>query len=107
MGWLMGITIATILGASEVLFEYGPAMTYGNALHDAALGAISGEPIDEAGAVVDVVEVVLAVHATVVFAAALGAYFLERGEAVRRHDRGVGAASAPGDRRPGGAVPPT
>ena len=81
IGWLVGVTVSTILGSSEVLYEYGPNMSYADALHDATLGAIGGEPIDATGALADAVEIVLVIHAAVVFAAlagSLGAYFLER-----------------------------
>lgn len=87
VGWLVGATVAVVLGASEVLYEYGPAgITYERALHDTILGAVSGQPTDLPGAVADVLEVLLAIYATVVFAAlagVLGAYFLERREADR------------------------
>ena len=81
IGWLVGIAVSTILASSQVLYEYGPDMSYPRALHDATLGAIGGEPIDAPGALADAVEIVLAIHAAVVFAAlagSLGAYFLER-----------------------------
>ncbi len=73
--------MSTILGSSQVVYEYGPDMSDPRALHDATLGAISGEPTDAPGALADAVEIVLAIHAAVVFAALagpLGAYFLER-----------------------------
>ncbi len=81
IGWLVGLAVSTILGSSQILYEYGPGMSYPRALHDATLGAIGGEPIDAPGALADAVEIVLAIHAAVVFAAlagSLGAYFLER-----------------------------
>jgi len=80
IGWLVGVAVSIILGSSEVLYEYGPDMSYTRALHDATLGAIGGEPIDAPGALADALEIVLAIHAAVVFAAlagSLGAYFLE------------------------------
>lgn len=84
VGWLIGVTVGTILGASEVLFEYGDYTSYPRALHDVTLSAIGGEPLAAGGAVADVLEIVLVIHATVIFAAlagSLGAYFFERREA--------------------------
>lgn len=81
VGWLAAVTLGVVLAATQVLFEYGPGLTYGEALHRSALAAVSGEPVGAEGAVVAVVEVALAVYATVFFAAlagALGAYFLGR-----------------------------
>lgn len=81
IGWLLGVSVGTVLGASEILFAYGPSMTYADALHGASMGAIGGEPIDAPGTVARVLEVLLVLHATVIFAAlagSLGAYFLER-----------------------------
>ena len=81
IGWLAGVAVSTILGASQILYEYGPGLSYGQALHQTALGAIGGEPLQAPGAVAAGVEIVLAIHAAVVFATlagSLGAYFLER-----------------------------
>ncbi|MFP3901804.1 MAG: hypothetical protein ACLFXM_13195, partial [Acidimicrobiia bacterium] len=81
VGWLIGVTVGTILGGSELLFEYGDYTSYPRALHDAALSAIAGEPLPTRSTVADVLEIVLAIHATVIFAAlagSLGAFFLER-----------------------------
>ncbi|HVM07211.1 MAG TPA: hypothetical protein VM345_02010 [Acidimicrobiales bacterium] len=81
LGVLAGVAVATILAATEVLFEYGPDLAYGRALHGVALGAISGQPLPVDGAVAAVLDVVLAVHSAVVFASlagSLGAFFLER-----------------------------
>lgn len=81
IGWLVGVTVATVLASSELLFEYGPDLTYATALHDVALAAMGAATLDATGAVADGLEIVLAIHAAVVFAAlagSLGAYFLER-----------------------------
>jgi len=80
VGWVLGATVTVVLGSSEILFEYGPGVTYPRALHDVLLGAIGGEPLAVAGTVADVLEVVLALWATVVFATlagVVGAFFLE------------------------------
>lgn len=81
VGWLLGITVTTVLGSSEILFEYGPAVSYPRALHDVTLAAVSGDALELTGAVADGLEIILAMHAAIVFAAlagALGAFFLER-----------------------------
>ena len=69
-----------MLITSELLFTYAD-VSYASALHACALGAVAGEPLVVEGWLPDVLEIVLAIHATVVFAAlagALGAFFLER-----------------------------
>lgn len=81
MGLLVSATLAVIIGAGELLFEFGPAASYPAVLHDVALAAISGEPLPQAGAVADWLEIGLALYSTVFFAAlagSLGAFFLER-----------------------------
>jgi len=80
IGWLTGLAIGTVLVASELLFTYAD-IAYASALHACALGAVAGEPLDVDGWLADVLEVVLAVHAAVVFATlagAVGAFFFER-----------------------------
>ena len=54
-------------------------MSYGDALHGAALATISGEPLEMDGALAKTLEVVLALYAVVLFAAlagSIGAFFL-------------------------------
>lgn len=80
IGWLTGVAVGTVLVASELLFTYTD-VGYASALHACALGAVAGEPLDVDGSLADVLEVVLAVHAAVVFATlagSVGAFFLER-----------------------------
>ena len=91
VGWLVAVTLGVVLATAQVIFEYGPGLTYGEALHRAALAAVSGERVGGEGAVVAVVEVALAVYATVFFAAlagAVGAYFLGRSGGVERRPTG-------------------
>lgn len=81
VGLLISTTFGVILAGTEILYEFGSQRSYPRALHDVALGAISGEPLGDSSAVAAWLEVVLAVYATVVFAAlagSLGAFFLER-----------------------------
>jgi voltage-gated potassium channel len=88
IAWLSATTVAVVVAAGQVLFEYGPGLSYGQALHDVAVGAISGEPIGRDGAVVAVLDIALALYAAVFFAAlaaSVGAFFLHR--AVDHDDR--------------------
>jgi voltage-gated potassium channel len=81
LAWLGAVTAIVILCSGQLLFEFGGYDDYGQALHDAAYATITGEPIPEDGGLPDVLELVLALYAVVVFAVlagALGAYFLER-----------------------------
>lgn len=79
VAWLASVTVGVVLASGQVLYEYGPGLTYGQSLHRAALAAVSGEPVGSGGAVVASIDIALAVYATVFFAAlagALGAFFL-------------------------------
>lgn len=81
VGLLTSTTFGVILAGTEILYEFGSPRSYPRALHDVALGAISGEPFGDTSVVGAWLEVVLAVYATVVFAAlagSLGAFFLQR-----------------------------
>ena len=81
IAWLAAVTAIVILTASQILYEFAGYDSYAQALHDAAYSAITGEALPMRSAVADVLELVLAVYAVVVFAflaGSLGAYFLER-----------------------------
>ena len=81
VGLLTSVTFGVILGGTEILYEFGSPGAYVTALHDVALAAISGEPLSDTSAVASWLEIVLALHATVVFAAlagSLGAFYLQR-----------------------------
>lgn len=80
IGWLGAITAITVLGSSQLLFEFGDGTSYGDALHDAAFAAITGEPIRENSGFARILELLLAAYSVVVFAAlagSLGAYYLQ------------------------------
>ena len=80
VGWLGAVSAITVLGSSQLLYEFGDYARYGEALHAAALATITGEPLAQPDAFAQVLEVVLAVFSVVVFATlagSLGAYFLE------------------------------
>lgn len=91
VGWLASVSAITVLGASQLLYEFADYERYGDALHAAALATITGEPLGRAGGFARVLEVVLAVFSVVVFATlagSLGAYFLETRTGQRRRTTG-------------------
>lgn len=80
VGWLSAVSAITVLGGSQLLYEFGDYVRYGDALHAAALATITGEPLARQDSFAKVLEVVLAAFSVVVFATlagSLGAYFLE------------------------------
>lgn len=81
VGWLAMVAAITILGSSQLLYEFDIYESYGEALHAAAMAAITGEPLAQPDGFSKALEVGLAAFSVVVFAtlaATLGAYFLER-----------------------------
>ncbi|GAB3232333.1 hypothetical protein GCM10027447_28060 [Glycomyces halotolerans] len=86
IGWLSSVSLIVVLGASQLLDAFSDYERYGDALHDAAMGTITGEPLTAGGDFARVLEVVLAAYSVVVFAAlaaSLGAYFLDEGARLR------------------------
>lgn len=80
VGWLAVVSGITVLGSSQLLYEFGDYNSYGDALHAAALAAITGEPLGQSDGFTRSLEVLLAIFSVVVFATlagTLGAYFLE------------------------------
>lgn len=87
--WLAVVSAITVLGSSQLLYEFGTFDQYGDALHAAALATITGEPINRPDAFARTLEVILATYSVIVFATlagTLGAYFLESTER-RRYDQ--------------------
>lgn len=83
VGWLAVVSAITVLGSSQLLFEFGTFDRYGDALHAAALATITGEPMNRPDAFARTLEVILATYSVIVFATlagTLGAYFLESAE---------------------------
>jgi len=79
LAWLVVVSAVVVLASSQLLLIVGSYDNYGNALHDAALATITGEPLGRPDAFAQVLEVVLAAYSVAVFAtlaASLGAYFL-------------------------------
>lgn len=83
LGWLAVVTGVVVLASSQLLYVLGVYPGYVDALHDAALATVTGEPLAAAGGIARTLEVALAVYSVVVFATlagALGAFFLQRPE---------------------------
>lgn len=81
LGWLAAVWAITVLSSSQLLYQFSHFARYGDALHAAALGTITGEPLGRSDGFAQVCDVVLAVFSVVVFATlagSLGAFFLER-----------------------------
>jgi voltage-gated potassium channel len=75
-----------VLAVSQLLLELGSYSRYGDALHDTALSAISGEPLGRPDALARVVEVLLAAYSVAVFATlvgTVGAYLLRTDQPAR------------------------
>lgn len=80
LGWLAVSSAILVLAVSQLLLEVGSYQRYGDALHDTALAAISGEPLGRPDTLARVLEVLLAGYSVVVFATlagTVGAYFLQ------------------------------
>ncbi|MDB1090019.1 hypothetical protein PJ985_20885 [Streptomyces sp. ACA25] len=78
--WVALVSALVILAGSELLYGFGVYQTYAEALHAAALAAISGVPLEQEDAYAKVVEVLLALYSVAVFAAlaaTVGAYFVD------------------------------
>lgn len=98
LGWLASLWLIVVLAASQLLDLFSTFDTYAAALHAAAFGAITGEPLPVDGAVARVTELVLAVVSVALFgtiAATLGAYFLESRQADREQPLAADAARRP------------
>jgi len=80
VAWLGAVSAIVVLGSSELLYEFGVYSSFGDALHGAALAAITGEPLGQPDPFAKTLEVFLALFSVGVFATlagSLGAYFLE------------------------------
>lgn len=81
VAWLTVVSAITVLGSSQLLYEFGSYDYYGDALHAAALATIAGEPLGRPDGFARLLEVLLAAFSVVVFATlagSIGAYFLDR-----------------------------
>lgn len=89
VGWLAVVSVITVLGSSQLLYEFGEYVSYADSLHAASLAAISGEPLGSDDPFSQVLDVLLAAFSVVVFATvagSLGAYFLENRDRPTRMD---------------------
>jgi voltage-gated potassium channel len=80
LAWLAAVSVIVVLSSSQLLYVFGVYDRYGQALHDAALATITGEPLDRPSILADVLEVGLAVYSVAVLAGvagAIGAYFVD------------------------------
>jgi voltage-gated potassium channel len=81
LGALGVVTIVVVLASSQLLFELGDYDTYADALDDAALATIAGEPFSPEDGALRIVQIVVIAYSVVVFAAlagTVGAFLLER-----------------------------
>ncbi len=81
IGWLVGVTGVIVLSSSQLLYVLGDYDDYGQALYEAALVTISGEPLSADSGLARFLDVLLGIYSVAVFATvagALGAYFLDR-----------------------------
>lgn len=77
------VTTVVVLTASQLLFELGDYASYGEALEDAALATIAGEPFFPEHGALRIVQTAVIAYSVVVFAAlagSMGAFLLERRE---------------------------
>ena len=98
VGWVAALTGIVVLAVSQLLYTLGRYDDYGAALHATALATVSGEPLGLDDGFAKVVEVLLIVYSTAVFAAlagTLGAFFIEQ-----RAEQQRSAAAAPSSADP-------
>ncbi|MDP8927557.1 MAG: hypothetical protein M3O70_03015 [Actinomycetota bacterium] len=80
IGWVTAVTAIVVLASSQLLFEFAGYDSYGTALNEAALAAVTGEPLHGGEGIARLIEVVLAIYSVAIFASLagiLGAFFLE------------------------------
>ncbi len=93
---LGSVVAIVVLGSSQLLFQFSDYGQYADALHAAALGAVTGEPLGKADGFAQVAEVFLAAFSVVVFGALaglLGSFFVEN----RYRDREAAAHPLTGE----------
>lgn len=89
LGWLVAVHVLVVLSVSELAFQLLPFETFGAALYAVAMTSVSGESLGIDRALAQVLDVVLATYAVVVFGAlagVLGSFFLERRDEQERPD---------------------
>ncbi|HEX6261279.1 MAG TPA: hypothetical protein VF097_00370, partial [Actinomycetota bacterium] len=81
LGWLVAVHLVVVLGVSEIAFQYLPFASFGEALYAVAMTSVSGQTLGIDRGLSQVLDVLLATYAVVVFGAlagVLGSFFLER-----------------------------
>ena len=79
LGWLAASTAVLVLAVSQLLYVSGDYRSYGPALYETALAAITGEPLTANTGLARLLTVLLAGYSVAIvatLAAALGAWFL-------------------------------
>jgi voltage-gated potassium channel len=80
IAWLATVTATVVLAASQLLYEFGDAEPYSDALYRAAMATITGQPTTIAG-VGRLLDVILAGYSVAVFATLagiVGAFLIEQ-----------------------------
>ncbi|TNH28707.1 hypothetical protein FHG89_14390 [Micromonospora orduensis] len=88
LAWLAAVTVAVILAAGQLLVLTRSYPGLAQALHDATLTTITGEPLRADDTFAQILELVLAAYSVAVFgtlAGAVGAFFLSRERAEDEH----------------------
>ena len=83
IGWLTAVTAVVILASSQLLYATGEHSSYGDALFESAMAAVTGTGITGISLFSRVVQVLLAIYSVAVFATlagTLGAFFLRQKE---------------------------
>jgi voltage-gated potassium channel len=81
LSWLAAVTVVVILASSQLYYVVDGSISYGDALYEAALTAVTGQGLVGEGVFVRILRLSLATYSVVVFATlagSLGAYFLQR-----------------------------
>lgn len=79
LGWLASLWLITVLSVSQLLYAFSDYVTFAEALHATAMGAITGEPLEQGDGFARIIELFLAAVSVAVFgtlAGTVGAYFL-------------------------------
>jgi voltage-gated potassium channel len=93
LAWLVSVHAIVVLASAELVNEFVPIRSYGEALYRTAIASVAGEPIGIDDPIAKLIDVILAIYSVMVFATvagALGSYFLER----RDEERTRGASAS-------------
>ncbi len=79
VGWLLSVTVIVVLASSQILYEFADFPSYGEALYQTAMTAITGNGLTARSGITRIFSLALAVYSVVVFAslaAILGSFFM-------------------------------